>query len=153
MCPAGRIHKSIAVFYENLYFEHRLSGNEKEIKAITAKYSLSYTKSAVNRLDGLAGENYLTTENMKAIFGGDLSKAQVHLFDDANNITLLKTTPYTPAAAPKVAVKTPAAPVENQDAKDAAGLKNALSRKMMDAILKKMEAETRIKIFSSFSQE
>jgi hypothetical protein len=122
------------------------SGNEKELKAITAKYSLQYTKGSVNRLDGLSGENYLTSENMKEIFTGDLSKAQVHLFDDGNSISMVKTTPFV---APKVATAVPA----TEKDKEVNGLKNALSRKMMEAILKKMEAETKVKIYSSAMQE
>jgi hypothetical protein len=123
------------------------SGNEKELKAITAKYSLQYTKGSVNRLDGLSGENYLTSDNMKEIFTGDLSKAQVHLFDDGNSITMVKTTPFI---APKVAAA--AVPATEKD-KEVNGLKNALSRKMMEAILKKMEGETKVKIYSSAMQE
>jgi hypothetical protein len=81
---------------------------------------------------------------MKELFSGDLAKAQVHLFDDGNTITMIKTTPF-------VAPATAAAPTEAS--KDTAGLKNALSRKMMDAILKKMEEETKVKIYSSAMQE
>ena len=122
------------------------SANEKELKAITAKYSLQYTKGSVNRLDGLSGENYLTADNMKEIFGGDLSKDKVHLFDDGNTITMLKTTPFV---APATAATVPATEKE----KEIVGLKNALSRKMMEAILKKLEADTKVKIYSSAMQE
>jgi hypothetical protein len=123
------------------------SSNEKEVKALVAKYSLQYSKSSVNRLDGLSGESYLTSDNMKEIFSGDLAKPRVHLFDDANSITMLKTSPFT---APVVTTATPAKKEANNDV---AGLKNALSRKMMDAILKKMEEETKVKIYSSSMQE
>lgn len=124
------------------------SSNEKELKAITAKYSLQYTKSSVNRLDGLSGENYLSADNMKEIFAGDLSKTKVHLFDDGNAITMLKTTPFLAAPAPTVVDKD-----KKKEGNEVAGLKNALSRKMMDAILKKMEEETKVKIYSSSMQE
>jgi hypothetical protein len=119
------------------------SSNEKELKTITTKYSLQYNKGSVNRLDGLSGENYLTADNMKEIYSGDLSKPQVHLFDDANTITMVKTTPFVanPKAEPK------------KEGNEVAGLKNALSRKMLESILKKMEEETKVKIFSSAFQE
>jgi hypothetical protein len=124
------------------------TSNEKELKAIAAKYSLQYSKSSVNRLDGLTGESYLSSDNMKEIFAGDLTKAKVNLFDDANTITMIKTTPF---AATAVAT---APDNKKKDANnDIAGLKNALSRKMMDAILKKMEEETKVKIFSSAMQQ
>jgi hypothetical protein len=60
---------------------------------------------------------------------------------------MLKTSPFT---APVVTTATPAKKEANNDV---AGLKNALSRKMMDAILKKMEEETKVKIYSSSMQE
>jgi hypothetical protein len=120
------------------------NSNENEIKSLTAKYALQFSKTSVNRLDGLSGENFLSSDNMKELFSGDLAKAQVHLFDDGNTITMIKTTPF-------VAPATAAAPTEAS--KDTAGLKNALSRKMMDAILKKMEEETKVKIYSSAMQE
>lgn len=123
------------------------SSNEKELKAITTKYSLQYTKSSVNRLDGLSGDNYLSADNMKEIFSGDLTKGQVHLFDDANTITMIKTSPFVASAA------TVADKDNKKEEKDVNGLKNALSRKMMEAILKKMEEETKVKIYSSAMQE
>jgi RNA polymerase-interacting CarD/CdnL/TRCF family regulator len=36
---------------------------------------------------------------------------------------------------------------------DNAGLKNALSRKMMEQILKKLEEDTKVKIYSNLLQE
>ena len=124
------------------------TNNEKEVKAITTKYALKYTKGSINRLDGLSGDNYLSADNMKEIFSGDMTKAQVHLFDDANTITIVKTTPYMAPKEVVIAQK----PTDDKN-KEINGLKNALSRKMMEAILKKMEEETKVKIYSSFSQE
>ncbi len=123
------------------------SSNEKELKSLTAKYSLQYSKSNVNRLDGLAGENYLTSDNMKELYMGDLTKPQVHLFDDANTITMVKTTPFTAPPVAKIDDK------KVEPNKEVAGLKNALSRKMMEAILKNLEADTKVKIYSSAMQE
>ncbi len=144
--------KNLTIMISNNARKALDAGNEKELKALAAKYSLQYSKSFINRLDGLGGENYLTSDNMKEVFAGDLTKSKVHLFDDANNITLLKTSPFTAtAAAPKTA--SPAALADQEKDKEVAGLKNALSRKMLDAILKKMEEDTKVKIYSSAMQE
>lgn len=121
------------------------AGNEKEVKAIADKYKLEYTKGSVNRLDGISTGANLTAENMKEIFSGDLTKAKVHLFDDGANIVMIKTTP-APAAASDL----------NEQAKvaqDNAGLKNALSRKMMEQLLKKLEEDTKVKIYSNMIGE
>jgi peptidyl-prolyl cis-trans isomerase D len=120
------------------------AGNEVAVKSFTEKYKLQYTKGTVNRLDGVSTGNNLTVENMKELFSGDLTKPQIHLFDDGANIVLIKTTPGAiPASGSEVA----------KTATDNAGLKNALSRKMMDQVLKKLEEDTKIKIYSNMVQE
>ncbi|MGZ3809095.1 MAG: peptidylprolyl isomerase [Bacteriovorax sp.] len=120
------------------------AGNEKEVKAISEKYKLKYAKGSVNRLDGPSTETNLTSENMKELFSGDLTKPQIHLFDDGGTIVMIRTT------------KGSVTPDLNEQAKVAsnnAGLKNALSRKMMEAMLKKLEEDTKVKIYSSALQE
>jgi hypothetical protein len=57
---------------------------------------------------------------------------------------MIKTTPATTAADLNDKAKV---------ATDNAGLKNALSRKMMDSILKKLEEDTKVKIYSNMIQE
>lgn len=120
------------------------AGNEKEVKSLSDKYKLQYAKGTVNRLDGTSTGTNLTAENMKELFSGDLTKPQIHLFDDGGTIVMIKTTPGT------------VAPDLNEQAKVAeadAGLKNALSKKMMDSILKKLEEDTKVKINSNMIQE
>jgi len=121
------------------------AGNEKEVKAIADKYKLQHSTGTVNRLDGVSTGVNLTAENMKEIFSGDLTKPSVHLFDDGANIVMIKTSPATAGKADL-----------NEQAKvaqDNAGLKNALSRKMMEQILKKLEEDTKIKIYSNMIGE
>ncbi len=120
------------------------AGNESVVKSISDKYKLQYTKGSVNRLDGLSNGANLSVENMKQLFSGDLTKPQIHLFDDGGTIVMIKTTPgaVTKDAGEQAKVAT-----------DNAGLKNALSRKMMESILKKLEEDTKVKIYSSMLQE
>ena len=120
------------------------AGNEKEVKAITEKYKLQYAKGTANRLDGVSTGSNLTAENMKELFSGDLTKPNIHLFDDGISITLIKATSATTEVDAKEQAKVTA---------DNAGLKNALSKKMMDTILKKLEEGTKVKIYSNMIQE
>lgn len=121
------------------------AGNTNEVKAITEKYKLQNVKGSINRLDGASTGTNLTVENMKELFSGDLSKPKIHLFDDGASMTMIKTTPAMTGAADL-----------NEQAKvaaDNAGLKNALARKMMEGILKKLEEDTKIKIYSNMLQQ
>ncbi|MBY0416099.1 MAG: SurA N-terminal domain-containing protein [Bdellovibrionales bacterium] len=113
------------------------AGNETEVKALTAKYKLQYQKTSMNRIDGVDAGTYLSAENMKTIFAADLTKPQFHSFDDGGNLIMLRTTPGAVVADANVETKAQA---------DQTSLKNALARKMMDSILKEMEANTRVKI-------
>lgn len=113
------------------------SGNDAEVKALAAKYKLQYSKSSVNRLDGAGSQTYLSADNMKAIFSSDLTKAQFHSFDDGANMTMIRTTPGAVVADLNEQAKI---------ASDEASLKNALAKKMMDDILKKLELNTKVKI-------
>ena len=117
------------------------SGNEAEVKSIAAKYKIQHDKGSVNRIDGISTGAYVSAENMKAIFSGDLTKPQFHSFDDGANLIMIRTTPGAVAST-------------DADAKaaDDAGLKNALARKMMDTIMKDMEANTRVKINTNMLQ-
>lgn len=113
------------------------SGNDAEVKALAAKYKLQYSKSSVNRLDGAGSQTYLSADNMMAIFSSDLTKAQFHSFDDGANMTMIRTTPGAVVADLNEQAKI---------ASDEASLKNALAKKMMDDILKKLELNTKVKI-------
>jgi hypothetical protein len=136
--------KKLTVDISNKLRKALESQNANEVKAITEKYKLKYTKSSVNRLDGASSEANLTADNMKELFAGDLTKSQIHLFDDGGSMTMIRTTPSTGAADSKE---------QSKVATDNAGLKNALSRKMMDSILKKLEEDTKVKIYSNMLQE
>lgn len=120
------------------------AGNEKEVKAISDKYKLQYAKGSVNQLDGLSTGANLSIQNMKELFSGDLTKPQIHLFDDGGTIIMVKTTPGAVATDASEQAKVAA---------DNAGLKNALSRKMMESILKKLEDDTKVKVYSNMLQE
>lgn len=120
------------------------SGNDKEVKSITEKYKLQYSKATANQLDGLSTGANLSSENMKELFSGDLQKTQIRLFDDGGSMTMIKT---TPTVLNTQNTDVPKALADN------AGLKNALSRKMMEQILKKLEEDTKVKIYSNLLQE
>jgi peptidyl-prolyl cis-trans isomerase D len=113
------------------------AGNESEVKNIVANYKLSYNKSSINRIDGVDAGTYLSTDNMKTIFSSDLTKAQFHSFDDGANLVMIRTTPGANVSDVNTATKA---------ATDNASLQNTLAKKMMDNILKELEANTRIKI-------
>jgi peptidyl-prolyl cis-trans isomerase D len=119
------------------------AGNEKELKALTEKYKAQSLKTTANRLDGISGELSLSTESMDKLFSGDLTKPRVNVFDEDGSVILVRS---SLAAAP-------AADATKLATNDTAGLKNALSRKMMDSILKKLEEDTRVKINSNMIQE
>ncbi len=108
------------------------AGKTAEVKSIVDKYKLQHTNSSVNRLEGASGGTYLTAENMKAIFSGDLTKPQFHSFDDGANLVMMRTTPATTAEA--------------GDKFNAEGLKNTLAKKLMDNIMKKLEADAKVRI-------
>jgi peptidyl-prolyl cis-trans isomerase D len=136
--------KKLTIDISNNLRKALMAGNEKEIKSITEKYKLQHSNGSVNRLDGISTGANLTAENMKEIFSGDLTTPQVHLFDDGSNIVMIKTTPGAVAKDLNEQAKV---------AQDNAGLKNALSRKMMEQILKKLEEDTKVKIYSNMLQE
>lgn len=119
------------------------AGNEAEVKSIAAKYKLQYEKGTVNRIDGISTGAYVSAENMKSLFSGDLTKPQFHSFDDGANLIMVRTTPGAVAAT---------AAAEAQSASNDAGLRNALARKMMDSIMKDLEANTRVKINTNVLQ-
>lgn len=119
------------------------AGNENEVKGLATKYKLQYSKGTANRIDGISTGTYLSADNMKAMFSGDLTKPQFHSFDDGANLVMVRTSP---------AAKVSDINTEAKAASDEAGLKNALARKMMDNIMKEMEANTKVKINHSVLQ-
>lgn len=113
------------------------AGNEAQVKAIVAKYKLQYNKGSINRIDGAEAGTYLSADNMKAIFSGDLTKPQFHSFDDGANLVMIRTTPGAVVADVNAAAK---------NASETASLQSTLAKKMMDNVLKELEANTRVKI-------
>jgi peptidyl-prolyl cis-trans isomerase D len=129
--------KNLTVSIANSMKKALEAGNESEVKALVAKYKITYNKSSVNRLDGAGTNTYLSADNMKAIFAADLTKPQFHSFDDGANLIMIRTTPGTVVTDIAEQAKV---------ASDETSLKNALAKKMMDNILKKLEENTKIKI-------
>lgn len=129
--------KNLTVSIANSMRKALEAGNESEVKALVAKYKLQYSKSGINRIDGISSGSYLSTDNMNAIFTADVTKPQFHSFDDGANLVMIRTTPG-------VVVADMAA--EAKAASDQTSLQNALSKKMMDEILKDLESNTRVKI-------
>ncbi|MBC7429677.1 MAG: SurA N-terminal domain-containing protein [Bacteriovorax sp.] len=129
--------KNLTVSVANNMRKALEAGNESEVKSLVAKYKISYNKSSVNRLDGAGSNTYLSADNMKAIFSTDLTKPQFHSFDDGANLIMIRTTPGAVVTDLAESAKV---------ASDEASLKNALAKKMMDNIMKKLEENTKIKI-------
>ena len=129
--------KTLTVAVANSLRKALEAGNEAEVKSIVAKYKLQYSKGSANRIDGLSSGTSLSAENMKTMFSQDLTKPQFHSFDDGANLVMIRTTPG--------AVVADAAADQKANA-DQASLKNALAKKMMDNILKDLEANAKIKI-------
>ena len=129
--------KNLTVSIANNMRKALESGNEAEVKSISAKYKLQYNKGSINRIDGVSTGAYLSSDNMKAIFSGDMTKPQFHSFDDGSTLTMIRTTPGAVVADMTAEAKA---------ASDLTSLQNALSKKMMDEILKDLETNTRVKI-------
>lgn len=129
--------KTLTVSVANQLRSAMESGNEANVKSLVSKYKLQFSKSSINRLDGAGPQTYLSADNMKAIFSSDLTKNQFHSFDDGSNMTMIKTTPGAVVADLNEQAKI---------ASDEASLKNALAKKMMDNIIKKLEENTKVKI-------
>jgi peptidyl-prolyl cis-trans isomerase D len=133
--------KTLTVNIANNLRKAMEAGNDKEVKAIADKYSLQRNIGTINRIDGVSTGAYLSAENTKTIFSQDLTRPQFHSFDDGQSLIMIRTFP-----APAVAA------TEKTDAEEATSLKNALSKKMMDNILKQLEADSKIKINSDAIQ-
>lgn len=125
--------KKLTVDIANSLRKAMEAGNTAEVKSIVAKYKLQHSDSVVNRLDGASGGTYLTADNMKAIFSSDLTKPQFHSFDDGANLVMMRTT--------QASAETAAVPAESNE-----NLKNALAKKLMDNIMKQLEANAKVKI-------
>lgn len=114
------------------------AGNGAEVKSIVAKYKLQYDNTTINRIDGLATGTFLSSDNMKSMFSQDLTKPQFHSFDDGASLVMVRTSP------PK------AGEAESQDkTKEAtadASLKSTLAKKLMENIMKELEANAKVKI-------
>ncbi len=136
--------KKLSVDISNNLKKALEAGNANEVKSITEKYKLQYAKGTINPLDGASNGANLSPENMKEIFSGDITKSQIHLFDDGTSMIMMKTTSATGTTETKDPAKL---------ASENTGLKNALSKKMMDSILKKLEEDTKVKIYSNMLQE
>lgn len=129
--------KNLTISIANQMRKALEAGNESEVKSIVAKYKLQYSKGSANRIDGVSTGTYLSSENMNEMFASDLTKPQFHSFDDGQNLVMIRTTPGVVAAD---------AAAEEKAKTDNTSLKNALSKKMMDSILKDLEANARVKI-------
>lgn len=110
------------------------AGKTAEAKALAAKYKLSLNNSTINRLDGAEDGVFLSNDQMKAIFSGDLTKSNFHSFDDGTTMTMVRTQPASTTAL-----------AAEKDANDSS-LKNVLSKKMMDTIVKELEAKAKVKV-------
>lgn len=109
------------------------AGNESQLKSLADKYKLKYESDVkLNVIDGFSNGSYLTQDQMKQIY----SSSNVHLFDDSANVTMVKALKSTTVAATDNA----------KTEQERNGLKLALSRKMMDAVLGQLEKETTVKI-------
>ena len=123
------------------------SGNSAQVKSISDKYKLSYNNGTVNRIDGISTGAHVSSDNMKAMFSADISKAQFHSFDDGATMTMIRTTPPAAVAEAKTDLNTQA-----QALGDETGLKNVLAKKLMDSILKELEANAKVKINNNMLQ-
>ena len=129
--------KNLTVSIANSARKSLEAGNATEVKALVAKYKLQYSTGSANRIDGLSTGTYLSADNMKTLFSQDLTKPQFHSFDDGANLVMVRTTPGAVASSTESAAKA---------ASDQTNLQATLAKKMMDNILKELEANTKVKI-------
>lgn len=115
------------------------SNNKNALKTLVAKYKIKQSDTSINRLDGAANGTMITADQMKSIFTSDFTKPQFHSFDDGSNIVMVKTN--------GIATSTDAENKANSD-----GLQNALGQKMMDSIMKGLEAKAKVKINENMLQ-
>lgn len=130
--------KNLTVTIANGMRKAMESGNEKEIKELADKYKLQRNVGTINRIDGVSTGAYLSADNTKEIFSKDLTKPQFHSFDDGQSLIMIRTTP--------AAATTTAEDDKTKADADTSGLKNALAKKMLDNMLKQLEADTKVKI-------
>jgi hypothetical protein len=121
------------------------SGNTAQVKSISDKFKLSYNNGSVNRIDGISTGAYVSSDNMKAMFSGDTTKAQFHSFDDGATMTMIRTTPLAIDAKTDLNAQA-------QALSDETSLKNVLAKKLMDSILKELEANAKVKINNNMLQ-
>ncbi len=104
------------------------------IKSITSKYSINFDNNVtLNPIDGFSNGTQLNADQQKEVLAKDNT---VHLFDDASNVTILRTV-KSPTASDAVTAK-----VEEEKAQ----LKNALRNKFSDQLFKAMEKDVKVRI-------
>ncbi len=130
--------KKLTVEIANTLRKALEAGNGAEVKSIVAKYKLQYDNTTINRIDGVATGTFLSAENMKSMFSQDLTKPQFHSFDDGASLIMVRTTP--PKAGEELATD------KTKEATADASLKATLAKKMMENIMKELEANAKVKI-------
>ncbi|PIP96788.1 MAG: hypothetical protein COW00_17205 [Bdellovibrio sp. CG12_big_fil_rev_8_21_14_0_65_39_13] len=117
------------------------SKNWGALDRMKKQFDLTYEKdSEINRYDGTVGSIFLQTNELKQIFEKGLSQKETYAFDNVSTVTVVAT---APAAMEK---KKSQEDIE----KERNGLSMALSRKLVQNILKNMEEQSQVKIYADF---
>ncbi len=109
------------------------ANNDAGLRTLASKYQLKFEDNVtLNPIDGFSNGTYLSADQLKMVY----ENATVQLFDSASEITMVQAT------------KNPTAAVANAEKSEQEknGLKTALSRKLMDNVLKKLEESTTVNI-------
>ncbi len=125
------------------------ANNDSEVKKLLDQYKLNKKKADINKIDGISTGENLSATNMSELFSGDLSKGKVILNDDGNKITMIRTYPKSETSKLEV----DQAKTLEKSSEEGQGLKNVLSRKMLDGIIKNLEKDTKVKVFGNYLQE
>jgi peptidyl-prolyl cis-trans isomerase D len=137
--------KKLTVQISNELKKAMESANDGNLKTVLTKYELNLKKADINKIDGISSGANLSVDTVKEIFGGDLTKSKVVLADDGSMINMIKTYPLKDLKD-KLLDKP-------KQAADDSSLRNVLSKKMMEGLIKKLEKDTTVKVFSNMIQE
>lgn len=117
------------------------SKNWGAVDRMKKQFDLTYEKdSELNRYDGTVGSIFLQTNELKQIFEKGLAQKETYAFDNASTVTVVAT---APAAMDKQKSK-------EDIEKERNGLSMALSRKLVQNILKNMEEQSKVRIYADF---
>ncbi|PIK13845.1 SurA N-terminal domain-containing protein [Halobacteriovorax sp. JY17] len=114
------------------------ANSSKKLGTLKKKYGLKVeTAKEINKLDGSSGQIQLEATNLNEIFKSGLEQDKLYTFDRASNIVVVKSSKFDNKDSAS----------EKEIEENNASLKNILSKKLKQEVLKDLEANVSIKDF------